>query len=360
MTEKIGDVSRSQCQMDKFRRVVNLCGFKDLGYYGPKFTWCNMKEGSDRILLCLDRAFATSKWLDHFKDQSMLHLVESTSDHCILITTNSPRSGYKRNRRFHFEAMWTKRDDCKAIIDAVWCSGTLATTPKGIASNLQRCADALSCWNQNVVGNIPKKIQDKKRALATLSIADRGDKGVEVNKLREEINDLLDSEEIIWRQRSKTHWYKEGDRNTKFFHAYGSERRRKNTILGLWNDDGVWRENKDSINATEISYFKKIFSTSSPSRINEVICALSRCVSDDMNTELTKTFTRDEVIIALKQLHPTKAPGPDGMSAIFFYKYWDILGSNITNMVLNVLNSNMPIAEINKTNIALIPKSNQP
>ena len=29
-------------------------------------------------------------------------------------------------------------------------------------------------------------------------------------------------------------------------------------------------------------------------------------------------------------------------------------------MILNVLNSNMPIIEINKTNIALIPKSNQP
>ena len=79
-----------------------------------------------------------------------------------------------------------------------------------------------------------------------------------------------------------------------------------------------------------------------------------------MNAELTKTFTRDEVVIALKQLHPTKAPGPDGMLATFLHKYWDIVGLNITNMVLNVLNSNMPIVEINKTNIALIPKSNQP
>ena len=135
---------------------------------------------------------------------------------------------------------------------------------------------------------------------------------------------------------------------------------KKNTILGLWNDDGVWCENKDSIIATAVSYFEKIFSISSPSRINEVTCALSRCVTDDMNAELTKTFIRDEVIIALKQLHPTKAPGPNGMSAIFLHKYWDIVGLNITNMVLNVLNSNMPIAEINKTNIALIPISNQP
>ena len=67
-----------------------------------------------------------------------------------------------------------------------------------------------------MVGNIPKKIQDKKRALATLSIADRGDKGAEVNKLREEINDLLDSEEIIWRQRSKTHWYRKGIETQSF------------------------------------------------------------------------------------------------------------------------------------------------
>ena len=59
---------------------------------------------------------------------------------------------------------------------------------------------------------------------------------------------------------------------------------------------------------------------------------------DDMNADLTKAFTRDEVINALKQLHPTKAPGPDGMSAIFFHKYWDIVGLNIINMVLNVLN----------------------
>ena len=130
--------------------------------------------------------------------------------------------------------------------------------------------------------------------------------------------------------------------------------------MGLWNDDGVWCESKDSIVATAISYFEKIYSTSSPSGISEVTCALSRCVTDDMNADLTKVFTRDEVTNVLKQLYPTKAPGPDGMSAIFFHKYWDIVGLNIINMVLNVLNSNMPITKINKTNIALIPKTNQP
>lgn len=83
-------------------------------------------------------------------------------------------------------------------------------------------------------------------------------------------------------------------------------------------------------------------------------------VTHEMNLELTRPFTKEEVIRALHQTHPTKAPGPDGMSAIFYHNFWNIVGSDITNMVLNVLNHNVPMAEINKTNISLIPKVNHP
>ena len=81
-------------------------------------------------------------------------------------------------------------------------------------------------------------------------------------------------------------------------------------------------------------------------------------VTDEMNQRLISTFTRDRVEAALKQMHPTKAPGPDSMSAIFFQKYWDMLGNYIMRLVLNVLNSNMSIVDINRTNFTLIPKIN--
>ena len=77
---------------------------------------------------------------------------------------------------------------------------------------------------------------------------------------------------------------------------------------------------------------------------------------DEMNTELTRGFTKEEVVAALKQLHPTKSPGPDGMATLFFQKYWSIVGTNVSNLVLNVLSSSMSISEINRTNIALMPK----
>ena len=49
----------SQHQMDDFRNAINSCNFRDLGYNGFDFTWCNMREGLDKIYMPLDRALAT-------------------------------------------------------------------------------------------------------------------------------------------------------------------------------------------------------------------------------------------------------------------------------------------------------------
>ena len=112
--------------------------------------------------------------------------------------------------------------------------------------------------------------------------------------------------------------------------------------------------------ATTIAYFEVLFTTSNPCRIMEVTNTIPTKVTDEMNQGLIAAFTREEVVTVLKQMHPTKAQGPDGMSAIFFQKYWDVVGNDITCMVLNVLNSDMSIADINRTNITLSPKINCP
>ena len=185
-----------------------------------------MQEGECRICLRLDRALATPEWSTRFGEMKVYHLVDSTSDHCALLVTDPKTKHRPKVRRFHFEAHWTKREDCKAIIEASWGFRVDLSTPDGISENLRICAAELSRWNSTVYGQIPKKIQDNRNRLNALAIREKdGDLSLEINKLKGEINALLDDEEIYWGQRAKAHWLKEGNRNTKFFHAQASKRR---------------------------------------------------------------------------------------------------------------------------------------
>ena len=197
--EKMGGVQRSQRQMDDFREAINCCRFVDLGYYGPEFTWCNMQEGRNRMYLRLDRALATKDWCDHYKEMKVHHLVESASDHCAFFITDSCVSHWPRKRRFQFEAMWTRRDDCRDIIRVVWNDSENLFNPNGMVMGLRQCADDLSRWNKSVFGLFPRQIQNKRKALNDLVLRDYdGRNGYEINKLRKELNDLLDCEEIMW------------------------------------------------------------------------------------------------------------------------------------------------------------------
>lgn len=92
----------------------------------------------------------------------------------------------------------------------------------------------------------------------------------------------------------------------------------------------------------------------------QVIEAVDHCVSEGMNTQLTQIFTAEEVSIALKQMHLLKALGPDGLPVLFFQSYWHIVGSRITERVLNFFNNGCLNKKLNHTLIALIPKVKRP
>ena len=75
-----------------------------------------------------------------------------------------------------------------------------------------------------------------------------------------------------------------------------------------------------------------------------------------MKEELSRPYSVEEVKVALFQMGPTKAPGPDGMNALFYQKFWHIVGNDVSSAMLDFLNSGIMIPEINYTHIVLIPK----
>lgn len=46
--------------MQNFREVIDECGFINLGFRGPPFTWCNNHRGLSTTWLRLDRVLATN------------------------------------------------------------------------------------------------------------------------------------------------------------------------------------------------------------------------------------------------------------------------------------------------------------
>lgn len=59
-------------------------------------------------------------------------------------------------------------------------------------------------------------------------------------------------------------------------------------------------------------------------------------------------------------MHPIKSLGPDSMSPIFCQKYWNIVGQNVSDCILNILNNGVMPLEMNETHICLIPKTKNP
>ncbi|KAL6209280.1 hypothetical protein ACLB2K_020222 [Fragaria x ananassa] len=71
---------------------------------------------------------------------------------------------------------------------------------------------------------------------------------------------------------------------------------------------------------------------------------------------LIREVEKDEVFRALKQIHPSRSPGPDGFSPGFYQTFWGIVGDDVVEAVKCFLASADQMASINKSFVTLIPK----
>ena len=167
-------------------------------------------------------------------------------------------------------------------------------------------------------------------------------------------------EEIMWRQRSRITWLREGDSNTRFFHQRARRRRSRNRIIKLNQPDGSECTKVEEMHAMATDFYSNLFKSEGTSNMRMVLDHVPRKITNEMNKFLCAPFDESEVKDALFQMFATKAPGPDGFPAYFFQRNWDVCGEDLTRMVLRVLNGDEVPTEINSTFIVLIPKVQNP
>ena len=105
---------------------------------------------------------------------------------------------------------------------------------------------------------------------------------------------------MMWGQRAKVQWLKDGDRNTRFFHSKASQRRRKNYIRGLYDKVGQWCTNPSRVEGIVLEFYQALFTSQNPENFDEILAQMPQLVTDEMNNDLMTEFQKEEVETALK------------------------------------------------------------
>ncbi|XP_075636573.1 uncharacterized protein LOC142608777 [Castanea sativa] len=231
--------------MQGFRGALDFCRLKDLGFNGYSFTCCNRRLGDQNVWVRLDRGVATVEWILHFPTSQIHHLDAFHSDHkpILLCSDSEFKHFYKKGRPFRFEAMWIKDKTCEAVIQEAW-AGHLGNSPvQSFNQKIDMCQVNLRNWNRTSFGHVRNLLSKKLKDLKWAEESDEcSTNPSRIHQLQNDIEALKSKEECMWKQRSRNSWLKEGDRNTKFFHCRANRKNKRNHILGLSNEAGVWVE----------------------------------------------------------------------------------------------------------------------
>jgi len=290
-------------------------------------------------------------------------LSRTCSDHSpILVSVSSSREVvWPKCNIFRYEAAWAKSKEQSEVIKKVWRAKQNSDSPwSTVKRNLQECRNALKLWASSQKSSMEQKIELLQNHLSLIQLRGDGDSLEEEKRLKAELNYALDMEELKWKQRDKINWLKNGDRNSKFFHAFANHRRQKNSISKVKDKSGSLCVTKDSIEGAFVSYFKELFSAGDYVEIDTCIGSLESKVTPEMNSRLLLPFTKDEINVALSQMSPLKAPGPDGLSVCFYQANWHIIHEEVCEAILHFLNTGEFDSDVNSTFIALIPKVQNP
>ena len=239
------------------------------------------------------------------------------------------------SKRFFYKDYWESIEGNKKVIASAWNEGLSSSSndPMHVLNSaIFSCTSALKSWSGNKRPNFGKDIEWRQKRI---EFCHDGSDGVvfkeEIFKLEEEVANLLQQQEVYWRQRSKSLWLQHGDQNTKYFHRKASQRWKRNFISQLVDKDGRVVDSHEEICPTASNYFKQLFQSSNP--VDDMIAGILDCIdpkiSKEMNQILTSDVSADEIRRALFQMSPSKAPVSDGFTAGFFQRNWDITGPAI-------------------------------
>jgi hypothetical protein len=355
-SEKLGGrpvASSSHCP---FKLFIDHFGLVDLGFVGNPYTWCNNRQGAATIKERLDRGLASISWIHLHTEFFLKHIPATSSDHHPISLNTAVFSSFL-TRPFRFEEFWTKDPSCGSVIQEAWSHPISGSPGHCLVSKLMHTQKSLKKWNYKHFGKIQTQIKFISAKIDLIQKSPPSSRSFSIeSSLKISLEDLLLKEEILWKSKSRVLWLSCSDLNTKFFHSSTLIKRRSNSVNFLKTESGSWLSDRVSIGDSFVSHFTSLFSSTYPPISDEMLDLFAPVISADDLLHLCSIPLESEVFQALSSLGSSKAPGPDGFTALFYKKYWPHVSKDILACVSHFFQNHQLLHELNHTFITLVPK----
>ncbi|KAF5815287.1 putative RNA-directed DNA polymerase [Helianthus annuus] len=361
--EKSNGCKRVNYGMEEFKCCINEMNVVDISMSGLFYTW-NQKPGkSGGILEKLDRVMGNQKFVDVFPAAFAKFLPFYTSDHAPALLVLD--SGCKaKHKPFKFWNYLAGKDEFMPTVIKGWNMKFVGCKMFVVVSKLKALKKPLRNLSFSQ-GNLHKKVELLRSEVERVQEEIVNDPCNEGLRAEEAVyvaaykNVLLD-EEYLLKQKSRVHWLKVGDQNSKYFHQSIKNRECRNKVNSLEDMDGTVFSG-ESVGEGFVKYFKGIMGVSADvGRIVDPGGLFVNKLSIDDAEQLVSKVSREEVKIAMFQIDDEKAPGPDGYTAKFFKSAWGVIGEDVTDAVLEFFCNGKLLKEINATIISVVPKVKVP
>ena len=176
--------------------------------------------------------------------------------------------------------------------------------------------------------------------------------------LENHLLNLLEKQNVYWKQRGDIKWVQLRDAVTHFFHANATLRHRNKLINELTSaeeitvtnhndkDQILWNEFRQRLGVTEFSGF-----TMQPENLITTSSQLQH---------LEEPFTLEEIDSVIRALPNNKSPGPDGFNNEFIKAAWPIIKQDFYDLCHSFYSDDVCLGSINSSYITLIPKVDNP
>ena len=351
--------------MESFKDCLHTSGLGHIKSIGEAFSWSNNRP-LQPIYKRLDRMLANKEWFSAFTESVAMVKNRGIMDHCPLLLT-VPMSLQRFKKPFQFFNFLKDRPDFLSVVQTAWISEpSHGDHMLSLQRKLKKVKLALIDLNRKS-GNVHTNVQLARTAVENAQ-RDLADNRLNLDLITAEkgavlhLEQVLNLEEQLLLQKSRTKWLSLGDANNSFFFNQVKANWHHNKILVINDNLGQQVSGQSEVSLVAERFFKETLGTSNPyfpydlmqQNIDAMHC---NYIPTHKLAALTDFISPDLIFKTLSSLKKGKSPGPDGFTVEFFLHCWPIVQYDFCNAVQGFFLTNKMHASTNSTSIALIPKT---